>query len=96
VAGASLEGEWNVPTDLRDLSCQQLVELLTEYLEAALPAELRAACEGHLAGCGPCATYLAQMRQTVALLGELIDETVDLTSRERLIARLKAGPSEGA
>jgi anti-sigma factor RsiW len=85
-----------VPRDFRDLSCQQLVELLTDFLEAALPAELRAACEGHLAACGPCATYLSQMRQTVALLGRLIDETVDTESRERLIRRLKGSLSNAS
>jgi anti-sigma factor RsiW len=79
-----------VQTDVRDISCQQLVELITEYLEAALPGDQRDACEAHLASCGPCATYLTQMRQTVALLGKLIDESVDAASRERLITRLKA------
>ena len=76
------------------MSCQQLVDLLTDYLEAALPAELRAACEGHLASCGPCRTYLEQVRKTVVLLGRLIDETVDAESRGRLVSRLMSWQAE--
>lgn len=58
------------------LTCQELVELVTEYLEAALPSPERARFEAHLAGCPGCAAYLDQIRQTAALLGRLEPEPI--------------------
>ena len=53
----------------RGLVCQQVVELVTDYLEGALsPAEHRR-FEAHLAGCPHCTEYLAQMRETIRLAG---------------------------
>jgi anti-sigma factor RsiW len=54
-----------------DLTCAELVELVTDYLEDALPAEERERFEEHLTICGGCATYLDQMRTTIALTGRL-------------------------
>jgi len=63
--------------DVESLSCQELVELVTDYLEGALtPAELRR-FEGHIAGCDGCTRYLAQIRETVRLTGTLT--VADLT-----------------
>lgn len=52
----------------RGLACAEIVELVTEYLDGALPADLRAQVEAHLAGCDGCAEYLDQMMRTSALL----------------------------
>ena len=52
---------------MADLSCQELVELVTDYLEGALPGGERARFEAHLAACPGCATYLAQVESTIAL-----------------------------
>jgi anti-sigma factor RsiW len=54
-----------------DLVCQQAVELVTNYLEGALPRADRRRYEGHLAGCPHCTEYLAQMRKTIELTGTL-------------------------
>lgn len=54
-----------------DLPCQQLVELVTAYLEDELDAGTRARFEEHIAACAGCATYLDQFRETIALLGTL-------------------------
>ena len=51
-----------------EMTCRELVELVTDYLDDALPPERRAPIEAHLALCDACATYLEQMRQTVVLL----------------------------
>jgi anti-sigma factor RsiW len=60
--------------DTEALSCQELVELVTDYLEGALgPAELRA-FEGHLAVCAACTEYLEQLRRIIEVTGSL---TVD-------------------
>jgi anti-sigma factor RsiW len=53
----------------RELTCQELVELVTEYIEDALGPADRARFEAHLAGCTGCDAYLEQMRATLQLLG---------------------------
>jgi anti-sigma factor RsiW len=59
------------------LPCQQVVEMVTDYLEGALtPADHRR-LEAHLADCPHCTEYLAQMRETIRLAGRLTPE--DLT-----------------
>lgn len=55
----------------RGLVCQQAVELVTDYLEGALPPADRRRFEAHLATCPNCTEYLAQMRATIALTGTL-------------------------
>jgi anti-sigma factor RsiW len=60
-----------------DLVCQQVVELVTDYLEGALSAIDRQRFDKHLAGCPNCTEYLAQMRETIRLAGRLTPE--DLT-----------------
>ena len=50
-----------------DLTCQELVELVTDYLEGALPTRDRLDFERHLVWCSWCRDYLDQMRATVAL-----------------------------
>ena len=52
---------------MADLSCRELVELVTDYLEGALPAEERARFDAHLAVCPGCATYLAQVEAAIAV-----------------------------
>jgi anti-sigma factor RsiW len=61
------------------LSCRELVELVSDYLEGALPADERSRFETHIAGCTNCAAYVRQMRETLALLGTL---PADALSRE--------------
>ena len=64
-----------------ELVCQQIVELITDYLEDGLPRAQRRRFEGHLAGCEHCTEYLAQMRATIRLAGRL--RTQDLTPEMR-------------
>jgi anti-sigma factor RsiW len=56
------------------LACQQLVELVTEYLEDALSTHSRRRFEAHLRGCPHCAEYLDQMRTIIRLTGSLTPE----------------------
>ena len=58
----------------REIVCQQWVELVTDYLEGALPPRLERAIERHLADCPHCTEYLAQFQRTIALVGRLRDE----------------------
>ena len=65
-------------TELRAprLTCRELVDRLTDYLEDALPPLERARVEEHLAICPDCRAYLEQTRSTIGLLGRLREETV--------------------
>ena len=65
----------------RDLSCQQAVALVTDYLEGALTRSQRRRFEKHLAGCPHCPEYLAEMRAVIALAGSIAPD--DLTPRMR-------------
>jgi anti-sigma factor RsiW len=64
-----------------ELPCQEVVELVTDYLEGALSAADRRRFEYHLTGCPHCTEYLAQMRETIRLAGRLAPE--DLTPEMR-------------
>jgi anti-sigma factor RsiW len=53
----------------RELACQEVVELVTSYLEDALSAEDRERFEEHLVFCDGCQNYVAQMRETIVVTG---------------------------
>ena len=67
------------------LTCQELVELVTDYLEDALPEEQHARFEAHISGCEACTAYLAQMRTTILLVGKLTEESFDPQSKDDLL-----------
>ena len=52
-----------------DLACRELVELVSDYLENALPATERERFEAHLAECEGCDAYVEQVRATIRLAG---------------------------
>ena len=71
------------------LSCQELVELVTEYLEGALPpAELRRFDE-HIAGCGKCTEYLAQLRATIEIAGHITLDDLTPEAEEELLGAFR-------
>jgi anti-sigma factor RsiW len=61
----------NILRSRRDLACQQVVELVTDYLEGALSTSDRKRFERHLRGCPNCTNYLEQMRMTIRATGTL-------------------------
>ena len=73
-------------SDTDDLACQELVELVTDYLENRLSDSARVRFETHLAQCSGCRAYLQQMRQTLRALGRLPIESMHPAARERLLA----------
>ena len=75
------------PATYDALSCQELVELVTDYLEGAMPDELRLRFETHIAKCGGCSAYVEEMRQTIRITGSL---TVDAVTPEAERALLEA------
>lgn len=68
-----------------EMTCRELVELVTEYLEGTLPPAERARFEAHLRECDGCTTYLEQMRQLIAALGRLAEEAIPEEARRRLL-----------
>jgi anti-sigma factor RsiW len=56
------------------LVCQEVVELVTDYLEGALSQRDRRRFDRHIADCEHCTEYLAQMRETLRLTGRLVPE----------------------
>jgi predicted anti-sigma-YlaC factor YlaD len=72
-----------------ELTCQELVELVTDYLDGALPPEARARFDEHLGECPGCRDYLEQMRVTVRLSGRLAEERVAPAAREALLAAFR-------
>jgi len=63
-------------TAQEEMSCKELVELVTDYLEGALPAPDRARFEEHIRQCPGCETYLDQMRHVIRTLGRLTEDSV--------------------
>ncbi|MGA2007784.1 MAG: zf-HC2 domain-containing protein [Solirubrobacteraceae bacterium] len=62
--------------------CQEVVELVSDYLEGALSRGQRRRFERHLAGCPHCSEYLAQMRETIRLTGRLVPDDLSPQMRE--------------
>jgi predicted anti-sigma-YlaC factor YlaD len=72
-----------------DLTCQEVVELVTDYLEGALPARDRLDFERHLVWCSWCRDYLDQVRATIDLTGRLAVEEPPSPLREQLLEAFK-------
>jgi anti-sigma factor RsiW len=71
------------------MTCKQLVELVTDYLEGRLPPGDLARLEEHIARCDGCTIYIEQMRVTLKALGRIPEETVSVAAREELIATFR-------
>ena len=71
------------------ISCQEVVELVTEYVERALPAEQTALFEQHLNFCDGCEWYVEEMRATIATVGRIREEEVPEETRRRLLAAFR-------
>jgi anti-sigma factor RsiW len=69
----------------RELSCAQIVELVTAYLEGALEPDDRERFEEHLVFCDGCDCYLEQMRLTIEVTGQLEPGELPPALEERLL-----------
>jgi anti-sigma factor RsiW len=78
------------------LSCRELVELVTDYLEGALSDADRARFEAHIGGCAHCAAYLQQMRETIVLLGTLPADELSREAEEELRAAFRTWRTDTA
>lgn len=71
------------------LTCQQLTEVVTEYMEGRMSLWRRLEFQLHLGMCGHCRAYLHQMRTTVRTLGKLPQEKMPDAVKAELLARLQ-------
>jgi anti-sigma factor RsiW len=71
------------------LACQELVEIITDYLEGALSPADRERFEAHIRGCEGCTAYLKQMRHTVAIVGRLREEDIPGPALEPLLVAFR-------
>ena len=79
------------------LTCRDVTEMTTDYLESALPLHRRLGMRVHLAYCSFCRRHLLQMRATIALLHRLPPVPLSPRREEELVeAILHAGPSDAA
>ena len=68
-----------------ELSCQELVELVTDHFEGRLADDERMRFDDHLAVCEGCRNYLEQMRETIRLTGAVNEESISPEGREALL-----------
>ena len=80
--------------DVEALSCQELVELVTDYLEGALSAGDLRRFEEHIAGCDGCTEYLAQFRRTIELVGRLTPDDLTPEAEAELLGLFRSWRSE--
>ena len=78
-----------------DLTCKELVELVTDYLEGTLAPSEKARFQEHVGGCPGCRIYLQQMRQTVRTLGRLSEEAIQPQVRDELLQLFRQWKGRG-
>lgn len=76
------------------LTCQQLTELITEYLEGRMSLWRRARIQMHLGMCRHCRAYLKQMKATIVTLGGLPPEPIPPDIKAELLRRFRNMPVE--
>jgi predicted anti-sigma-YlaC factor YlaD len=80
------------------MTCKELVELVTEYLEGELSPGDGERFEEHLSICPGCEAYIDQMRSTIRVLGSLSEEAIEPQARDALLAAFrdwKSGAASG-
>ena len=77
------------------MTCQELVELVTDYLEGALPPAENRRFEEHIAVCDGCARYLEQIRETVRLTGTLTTGDLSTEAEAALLDAFRSWLSTG-
>jgi anti-sigma factor RsiW len=71
------------------ISCQEVVELVTGYLDQSLPADDASPFEQHINFCEGCDWYLDQMRTTISTVGRITEEEVPPETRDKLLTAFR-------
>ncbi len=77
-------------TEMDTVTCREIVELVTDYLEDRLSEDDRTRFARHFQLCDPCVTYVEQMRQVVALTGEIDEGRLDDPTRNAMLEAFRA------
>src|SRR5262245_26976107 len=88
-SGISIVGKHMRDPSDREMTCRELVELVTDYLEGALPADVRRRFDEHFASCPFCRIYLDQIRETIRAAGRLPDESISSEAFDALLAHFR-------
>jgi anti-sigma factor RsiW len=72
-----------------DMSCKELVEVITDYLEGTMAPEDGKRFEAHLELCPFCVNYVEQMRATIAALGIPTEDSISPERREEVLAAFR-------
>ena len=73
-----------------EFSCQEMIEVVTNYLDDALPPDERQRFERHLSYCAGCNTYVEQMRETIRQTGVVPgEESLSPALREEIVAQFR-------
>jgi anti-sigma factor RsiW len=78
-----------------ELTCAELVELVTDYLEGRLPERERRRFDEHLTACDGCTAYVEQMRATIAVAGRLPDPELSSEFEQQLLDAFRGWRSPG-
>ena len=80
-----------------EITCRELVELVSDYFDDRLPEPVRARFEDHLALCPGCVTYLEQMRTTMMLVSQVgeLERRPEVAALLRAFRDFRAGLSLG-
>jgi anti-sigma factor RsiW len=78
-----------------DLTCQELVELVTEYLEGALSPRDRDRFEEHLMTCPPCQSHLRQVQETIRIVGTASPESLSARAERDLLEAFRGWKRDG-
>ncbi|HEU0236317.1 MAG TPA: zf-HC2 domain-containing protein [Candidatus Limnocylindrales bacterium] len=70
------------------MDCREFVEIVSEYIEAALAETERLRTEAHLAGCAGCRAYLDQMQRTITLLRRVADGDPEATAHRATLVEV--------
>lgn len=71
------------------ITCQEVVELVSDYLERSLPPDETTLFEQHLNFCDGCDWYVEQLKRTVETVGKIREEDIPAETKERLLTAFR-------
>jgi hypothetical protein len=76
-------------TEAVEITCREMVELMTDYLEDAMTSDTRERFERHLAGCDGCTNYLGQLREAIRATGMITEEEIPAERKDELLGAFR-------
>jgi predicted anti-sigma-YlaC factor YlaD len=78
-----------------ELTCQQLAELVSDYIEGVVAPPLHEQIMAHLAGCSDCSSYVEQVRTTIVVTGEIASGEIAPPARAALLDLFRGWAASG-